>query len=71
MLHTWRREAKGGSAPAVRSDSEFVSVPLAAPIAPAATPIRIELRHGATSVSVAWPAESADACAAWPRGLLR
>lgn len=69
MLHTWRREAKGNAAPAVRP--EFVSVPLAAPAAAAATPIRIELRHGATSVAVAWPTEAADTCAAWLRELLR
>ena len=69
MLHTWRCEAKGAAATAVRA--EFVSVPLASPVAAAATPIRIELRHGATSVTVAWPAEAAGACAAWLRGLLR
>ena len=69
MLHTWRREAKGAEAPAARA--EFVSLPLPAPLATSATPIRIELRHGATSVAVAWPTEAADACAAWLRELLR
>lgn len=69
MLHTWRREAKAGPAPAVRP--EFIAVPLAALPAAAATPIRIELRHGATSVVVAWPTEAANACAAWLRELLR
>jgi transposase len=69
MLHTWRREAKGVATPAARA--EFVAVALPAPVAAAATPIRIELRHGATSVAVAWPAEAAPACAAWLRELLR
>lgn len=69
MLHTWRREARGAAPPAVRA--EFLSVPLAAVDAATATPIRIELRHGATSVVVSWPTEAAPACAAWLRELLR
>lgn len=70
MLHTWRREVRGtaGAAPAARP--EFVALPVAtAPTA--AAPIRIELRHGSTSVAVSWPTEAADACAAWLRELLR
>lgn len=69
MLHTWRRQAHGAAAPATRA--EFISVPLPAPVATTATPIRIELRHGATSIAVAWPTEAAEACAAWLRELLR
>jgi hypothetical protein len=43
---------------------------------PAATPascsdIRIELRRGATTIAVAWPADAATECAAWMRELLR
>lgn len=69
MLHTWRRATKGAAATSARP--EFVAVPLAAPVAAAAPPIRIELRHGATSVAVSWPTEAADACASWLRQLLR
>ena len=37
----------------------------------AAADIRIELRRGATSISVVWPTEAATECAAWMRELLR
>jgi len=42
-------------------------------IASAATAadIRIELRRGATSISVTWPCGAATECAAWMRELLR
>jgi hypothetical protein len=33
--------------------------------------IRIELRRGATSITVNWPAQAAAECAAWMRELLR
>ena len=39
--------------------------------APAAGDIRIELRRGAMTVAVTWPAGSAGECAAWMRELLR
>ena len=50
-----------------------VFVPLQLPQPAHATPpdIRIELRRGATSVTVSWPAEAAAECAAWMRELLR
>ena len=33
--------------------------------------IRIELRHGSTTVNVSWPSAAAAECAAWMRELLR
>jgi transposase len=33
--------------------------------------IRIELRRGATSITVTWPTDAAAECAAWMRELLR
>ena len=52
---------------------EFVALQLPPPVvaAPPAPDIRIELRRGATSVSVSWPAQEAGACAAWLREWLR
>ena len=44
----------------------FVALQLPAP--PTAQPapdIRIELRRGATTVSIAWPGQAAGECAAW------
>jgi transposase len=70
MLHTWRREARGNAVRAERK-TEFVSLPLAGPVPSCGAAIRIELRHGATSIAVAWPMEAADACATWMRELLR
>ena len=47
----------------------FMSV--AMPPHAAATEIRIELRRGATAISVTWPSDAAADCAAWMRELLR
>ena len=46
-------------------------VPMQMPPRAAAADIRIELRRGATSISVTWPAGAATECAAWMRELLR
>ena len=73
VVHKWRREA-GGALPALQAPA-FVPVPLppaACSPGPAPAPdIRIELRRGATSVSVTWPLEAADQCAVWMRELLK
>ena len=47
----------------------FVAVQL--PFAQPAPDIRIELRRGATAISVHWPSAEAAQCAAWMRELLR
>lgn len=46
-------------------------VPLQMPTDTAASGIRIELRRGATSISVTWPADAGAQCAVWMRELLR
>ena len=46
-------------------------VPMALPTKNAAPAIRIELRRGATAITVSWPTEAAADCAAWMRELLR
>ena len=46
-------------------------IPMQLPAKTAAADIRIELRRGATSISLAWPTEAASECAAWMRELLR
>ena len=69
VVHKWRRQ-DGSALPALQAPA-FVPVPLQpAPCAPAPD-IRIELRRGATSVSVNWPLESAEQCAIWMRELLK
>jgi transposase len=52
---------------------EFVALSLIAggQQRPAAGDIRIELRRGATTVAISWPAQVAGDCAAWLREWLR
>ena len=49
----------------------FVPVTLPAPSCAPAPDIRIELRRGATSISLTWPVCAAEHCAAWMRELLK
>ena len=71
MVHAWRRQAQDPKTQ-VEAGTEFIPLRLdAPPVAAACTPIRIELRHGETTVAVAWPVEAAASCATWLRGLLR
>ncbi len=71
VVHKWRRVS--GVKADVASVPAFVPVALAAAPAPAAPApdIRIELRHGHTSMAVTWPVSAASECAAWMRELLR
>ena len=69
VVHRWRRQAGRSDAPALVNMRDFVPVSLASTSAPAE--IRMELRRGATSMTIAWPAAAAADCAAWMRELLR
>ena len=73
LLRRWVREAEmpqtKALAKAVPSDS-FVPLQLPEPVAPAPE-IRIEVRRGATTITVAWPMAAAADCAGWMRELLR
>jgi transposase len=72
MIHTWRRQARGAGACPPAAAAEFVRLPLdVAPARSQVPPIRIDVRHGTTSIVIAWPAEASDSCAAWLRELLR
>ena len=74
LLRRWVREAE---VPAVKAlpraapaPSTFVPVQLPQPAAPAGD-IRLELRRGATTITVNWPIAAATECASWMRELLR
>lgn len=69
VVHKWRREA-GGALPALQAPA-FVPVPLPPAACATAPDIRIELRRGATTVSVTWPLAAADQCAVLMRDLLK
>ena len=74
LLRRWVREAEvlqalPNSAPAP-SPAAFVAVPVPAP-APPVGDIRVELRRGPTTITVAWPMAALAECASWMRELLR
>ena len=69
MVHKWRRLAHGPSLDL--QVPTFVPVKLPAPSCEPAPDIRIELRRGATSISLTWPVCAAEHCAAWMRELLK
>lgn len=80
LLRRWVRAAemppKAGasfepSLPAPKATPAAAFVPLALPAPKPASEVRVELRRGATTISVTWPAEAAAECAAWMRELLR
>jgi transposase len=74
LLRRWvvEHEALAAAAPQPPTTpprEEFVSLPLIAGPPPA--DIRIELRRGATTVTISWPGPAAGECAAWLREWLR
>jgi transposase len=74
IVHRWIRE-QAGLGSAAPQGFMALSIQASAPAAASAdggkTGIRIELRRGATLVSIAWPAAQAGECAVWMRELLR
>jgi transposase len=71
LVHKWRRERRPQAAAneATTDDkvaSAFVALQLPAPPTPQPAPdIRIELRRGATTITIAWPGQAAGQCAEW------
>jgi transposase-like protein len=70
LLRNWvvHEGKSGSSAPAIVAapKEEFIALPLIAGPTPAAD-IRIELRRGATTITIVWPAQAGKECAAWLR----
>ena len=76
LVHTWRREARDKAAVAAPSPpppepAAFIAMAMAPSPAPVVGDIRLELRRGATTVSVTWPLGALGECAAWLREVLR
>jgi len=76
IVHKWRRQARssdnsgaGGQRAVV--PEPFIPITLAAAAPASVAAICIELRRGATVVSVHWPPAAAAECAAWLRDLLK
>lgn len=81
VVYRWLREDAGADAGvdvdtnslAVmgrRPDAEFIAVQLPPPAAQS-TAIHLEMRRGASTVTVSWPLQGAGQCAAWLREWLR
>jgi transposase len=74
LLRRWVRDTEVPPVKALRSTASapptFVPVQLPEPAAPAGD-IRLELRRGTTTITVAWPMAAAAECASWMRELLR
>ena len=79
MVHAWRQQERVASASQQTSTPapapQFIALPLPLPLSPTAAgalpDIRIELKRGATTVSVTWPGQAASECGAWLREWLR
>ena len=77
LLRRWVVEKKWldtSAGPATSpAQQEFLALPLVAGVQqpPAVADIRIELRRGATTVTMRWPTQAAGDCAAWLREWLR
>lgn len=69
VVHKWRRLANAAAVPLAQA--AFIPVALPAPVAAVTQDIRVELRRGATAMTITWPVASAADCAVWMRELLR
>ena len=72
VVHRWRQLAREARASAPARTSEFVAVSLAPPPVEApARDIQVQLRRGATAVTITWPVSASAEFAGWMRELLR
>ena len=74
LVRRWlkQEQPKQGALTVMAQDSgAFVAVPMAGIQAPTPEPIRLELRRGASTVILQWPASAAAECGAWLREWLR
>ena len=82
VVYRWLREAAGADAGVEvdagslavmggRPSAEFIAVQLPPPAAAQSPAIRLEMRRGASTVTVSWPLQGAGECATWLREWLR
>jgi transposase len=72
VVHRWRQLAREGGTKVALSRSEFVPVSLttSGPTGSSGD-IRIQLRRGATAMTICWPLSAAAECAGWLRDWLK
>lgn len=73
LVHRWLREdGRSLDTGAGSPGAEFMPLQLSSPaVAGVSTDIRVELRHGTSTITVSWPLQGARDCAAWLREWLR
>ena len=72
VVHRWRQLAREGKSPVLAKTGEFMPVALAPPpMVKESADIRVELRRGATAMTITWPTSAAADFALWTRELLR
>ena len=73
VVHRWRQLSRDGAIGTPVKTSEFIALPLTAPASPGPSPadVRVEMRRGPVSITVAWPISATAEFAAWMRELLR
>jgi transposase len=78
VVHRWRQLAREARAPVSTPTptptppSEFVAVSLApSPVAAPVRDIQVQLRRGATAMTITWPVSASAEFAGWMRELLR
>lgn len=72
VVHRWRQLAREARVPASARTSEFVAVSLAPPpVSAPARDIQVQLRRGATAMTITWPVSASAEFGVWLRELLR
>lgn len=72
VVHRWRQLAREGQTELAPRSSEFVPVSLTTSGPPGTDrDIRIQLRRGATAMTICWPLSAAADCAGWLRDWLK
>ena len=72
VVHRWRQLVREGRTKVAPPPGEFVPVALSTGALPGAdSDIRIQLRRGATAMTINWPLSAAAECAGWLREWLQ
>ena len=72
VVHSWRRRELAPAAAPTLQATQFLPMNISPPEPADAVPtIQVELRRGATTLSLVWPVAAAAQLAAWSRELLR
>ncbi len=73
VVHGWRKLAREATPASITRQQEFIPIRLPQPAEQAAPErgIEVELRRGALTMKITWPAAATADFAAWTRELLR